>query len=519
MSTLRSGRLRRRTLCAMVQLHCWLPRTTDPVAMPFRALAILAPTLASGVLHVVARLADAAGAKAAPAKPASKEKTTSGSASQPAAFAAYLAALAAPQTALPQPAASTVKTALQNGSIKSINGAPGSGLHVPAPGAKTAAKDPLSLAMTAKSPATPAAAVVTAKTPTSPTASVRTVAPVAGRVPAHATPESLQAARAPAAPNVPVKPLSREGKGEVHLGTHTSVASPPGEVALADSEQAAPTISVAGTLAPVTAEAPKQSEVSSAAGVRPEPSVAAVPEHVSAVASPEGHLLTPAEPDAVNGPVSRLLTASATGSTRPLPSVQHASQLFAASASADHDSAKHAPAPPAPATSSPAPAPSAAPALAVPNAAPVSQASAAAVTTPVPVSQQLTHAFLAQADVVQRDGRTDFHLRLDPPQLGSVQIHLRATEHTVSARIVVAHEGTRQLLESQAQNLRQGLAQAGLSLGSFDVTRDGGGSYRGGQQAPPHTPFTPPTSLTTPRGNVPVSTTALRSTDGINILA
>ncbi len=101
-----------------------------------------------------------------------------------------------------------------------------------------------------------------------------------------------------------------------------------------------------------------------------------------------------------------------------------------------------------------------------------------------PVADQLTRAFVAQADVVHRDGQTVFHLRLEPPQLGTVQIHLRATDHTISARIVTAQDGTRQLLQDQAHHLRQSLAQAGVSLTGFDVSSGGSGS-RGGQQPPP----------------------------------
>jgi hypothetical protein len=116
-----------------------------------------------------------------------------------------------------------------------------------------------------------------------------------------------------------------------------------------------------------------------------------------------------------------------------------------------------------------------------------------------PVADQLTQAFVAHADIARTDGRVDFHLRLDPPQLGTVQIHLTATDHTISARVVVAQEATRQLLDGQAHHLRQSLAQAGLSLTGFDVSRDGGG-WRGGQQQQQPTPL--PLSLTSAPASV-----------------
>jgi hypothetical protein len=117
-----------------------------------------------------------------------------------------------------------------------------------------------------------------------------------------------------------------------------------------------------------------------------------------------------------------------------------------------------------------------------------------------PLSEQLTQAFVAHATVVSRDGRTDFHLRLEPPSLGTVHVYLSATEHTVSARLVVAHEGTQALLEAQAQNLRESLAQAGIALGGFDVTRGGGGDpgpWQQPRQQPP-APATPDGAVARP---------------------
>jgi len=138
----------------------------------------------------------------------------------------------------------------------------------------------------------------------------------------------------------------------------------------------------------------------------------------------------------------------------------------------------------------------------------------------LPVADQLTQAFVAHADVARNDGRIDFHLRLEPPQLGTVQIHLSATDHTISARVVVAQEATRQLLDGQAHHLRQSLAQAGLSLTGFDVSRDGGGS-RGGQQPPPQ-PSLPAAVVSAPaptRPALPLSAPARTATNGIDILA
>jgi hypothetical protein len=99
-----------------------------------------------------------------------------------------------------------------------------------------------------------------------------------------------------------------------------------------------------------------------------------------------------------------------------------------------------------------------------------------------------------------------------------VQIHLRATDHTVSARVVVALEGTRQLLEGHAHQLRQSLAQAGLSLSGFDVSHDSGGS--GGRQPPPEPmPPLPAPAVITPRLAATLQTPIRHRIGGIDILA
>jgi hypothetical protein len=134
-------------------------------------------------------------------------------------------------------------------------------------------------------------------------------------------------------------------------------------------------------------------------------------------------------------------------------------------------------------------------------------------------AEQLSRAFVAQANFVNREGRTDFHLRLQPPQLGSVQIHLTATDHTVWARVIVAQDGTRQLIEGQVQQLRQSLAESGLVLGNFEVTHHGGGFSQGGRHQPPELPTLPLPRPVAPTSRTVVRTSLPASSGGINILA
>ena len=209
MSASLHGRTHRRTLCAMVQLHCWLPRTTDSVVMPFHSFAILASALASEGINVLGHLADAASAKGTSAKPSGKKsKTSTDPASGANAFAAYLATVAASLSAVPPSAASTVKPTAQKGSSKSIT-ASGS----PVSPASTTAKLPAAgLAFdgdaylrTSRLPIAQSSAtagwseerfVAGGDGDSENTKSPPTAPAVSARAPVHATPDSIQAARA-----------------------------------------------------------------------------------------------------------------------------------------------------------------------------------------------------------------------------------------------------------------------------------------------------------------------------------
>lgn len=98
------------------------------------------------------------------------------------------------------------------------------------------------------------------------------------------------------------------------------------------------------------------------------------------------------------------------------------------------------------------------------------------------VAGQIGEAILGQMEVLARTGRTEVRIRLDPPELGRVDIRITATEHSLDARLVV-HEGTaRQLIEGQVQFLKARLAEAGIQLGSCDVSGGGRQGHGSGQR-------------------------------------
>jgi flagellar hook-length control protein FliK len=92
-----------------------------------------------------------------------------------------------------------------------------------------------------------------------------------------------------------------------------------------------------------------------------------------------------------------------------------------------------------------------------------------------PVADQVKDAILTRTETLQKAGHTDIHLKLDPPELGPIRIHLSVGDDQVNARVVVQEEAARAALENHSAALRDRLSEAGIMLGRFDVTRDGMG--------------------------------------------
>jgi flagellar hook-length control protein FliK len=104
------------------------------------------------------------------------------------------------------------------------------------------------------------------------------------------------------------------------------------------------------------------------------------------------------------------------------------------------------------------------------------------------VAEQAAAAIAARTETQGQDGHTTVHLQLDPPGLGPVRVHISASGQSISARVVVQEESTRQLIESQVGVLRERLIDTGMTLSKFAVTSDGGGS----QNQAYHPPFEQP---------------------------
>ncbi len=112
--------------------------------------------------------------------------------------------------------------------------------------------------------------------------------------------------------------------------------------------------------------------------------------------------------------------------------------------------------------------------VSIPSSSPrPTQEAAPAEKPPLAASavDQVAEAIASRAQAVPSGGTVEFHFRLDPPDLGTVHVYLRATENSVSARLVVTDVGTRSLIESNLPQLRLKLGDPGLSVSGSDVSQ------------------------------------------------
>jgi len=88
---------------------------------------------------------------------------------------------------------------------------------------------------------------------------------------------------------------------------------------------------------------------------------------------------------------------------------------------------------------------------------------------------QLGDGILARTTTLNRDGRLEFHMRLDPPELGPLQVRLMSNGDEIRGFVVAADDTARRIIESQLPELRAKLEASGLNLGSFEVIAGGAG--------------------------------------------
>lgn len=114
---------------------------------------------------------------------------------------------------------------------------------------------------------------------------------------------------------------------------------------------------------------------------------------------------------------------------------------------------------------------------------------AASPAAPAPVEGPVGHPGWDRAVgqrvlwLVDQRGQTA-QLRLNPPELGPVEVRLRMDGEQVHLSFSAGHVQVREALEQALPRLREMFAEAGLSLGNVDVSQQGPGGRADGSKAP-----------------------------------
>ncbi|MBW4024864.1 MAG: flagellar hook-length control protein FliK [Proteobacteria bacterium] len=114
------------------------------------------------------------------------------------------------------------------------------------------------------------------------------------------------------------------------------------------------------------------------------------------------------------------------------------------------------------------------------------------------------NALAASVLAMYRNGQSSLLLRLDPPGLGTISVHVALGGNAdVNVVFVPALPQTAHLLQAGMGDLRQAMTAAGLSLGQTQIGGGGAGGFGGtnpGDQTPHRgAPAPPPTIRLDPR--------------------
>lgn len=104
-----------------------------------------------------------------------------------------------------------------------------------------------------------------------------------------------------------------------------------------------------------------------------------------------------------------------------------------------------------------------------PIAAPSTTALPSAIGTPVSHPAWPSQLGQQLVQFAQRGGEQHIQMKLHPAELGPLSISLKMTEHGAQAHFLSAHAQVRQVLEQAIPQLRDALAEQGISLGETSV--------------------------------------------------
>lgn len=109
---------------------------------------------------------------------------------------------------------------------------------------------------------------------------------------------------------------------------------------------------------------------------------------------------------------------------------------------------------------------------------------------PLPSVREIAHTVIERVkEMLKTTKERSITIQLDPPELGSINVTVRATGARIEAQILASSADLRAWLESNRSELVQALSKGGLELGSMHVGADArqfssGGSERRNPQTP-----------------------------------
>jgi flagellar hook-length control protein FliK len=105
------------------------------------------------------------------------------------------------------------------------------------------------------------------------------------------------------------------------------------------------------------------------------------------------------------------------------------------------------------------------------------------------VVQQISEAVQTWRDALQEQGTARFSAWLTPPDMGHVWVELTRSAEGITARLSASDDDVQSLLATQEPELRQALADSGITVNELDVSgRSTGDSASQQQQPPPERP-------------------------------
>lgn len=106
--------------------------------------------------------------------------------------------------------------------------------------------------------------------------------------------------------------------------------------------------------------------------------------------------------------------------------------------------------------------------------------SAAAPSSPaLPAAPEAAEVLAQVGDRVRmilREGRSEIRMSLEPPELGSVRVHIASEHGHVTVRMIAEVPAVRDVLENGLTQLRAGLENGGLEVDGFEVLVSGNGA-------------------------------------------